>query len=105
MNDASDKRQHRRYTLPEIKVGLDGGEYELLDVSAEGVFVGSVDGSYEAGQEIELVLRVPLMNKVSPLVIPSVVVRQAEAGLAVHYATPNRSWPQVLRILDLKGER
>ena len=98
----SDKRQYPRYALPDIKVGLDGGEYELLDVSSEGVFVGGVDGGYAAGQAIELTLRVPLMNKVSPLVVPAVVVRQAEKGLAVQYATPNRTWPQVLRVLDMK---
>lgn len=98
----SDQRQFPRYSLPEIRVVIDDTECELVDVSPEGVFIGGLDGHFESGQSIEITLKVPLMNLLAPLVIDGVVVRQTDAGLAVHYATPNRTWPRVLKIIDTR---
>ncbi|MEO5336369.1 MAG: PilZ domain-containing protein [Magnetospirillum sp. WYHS-4] len=100
--NASDKRQHPRYELPVIRVLVKDKEYDLVDVSSEGVFVAGVEGTWPDGAPIEMTLKVPLMNKVSPMVIEGVVIRQSARGLAIHYGTPNRTWPQVLRVLDIK---
>jgi hypothetical protein len=101
---ASDKRQYPRYELPMIKVRLgdDEAEHDLIDVSSEGVFVGTTEGAWESGAPVKVTLRVPLMNKISPLEIDGQIIRQTPRGLAIHYRTPNRTWPRVLRVLDIK---
>lgn len=101
---AQDKRQFPRYELPMIKVRLGDGEaeHDLVDVSTEGVFVGVTEGEWASGLPVKVTLLIPLMNKISPLEIDGEVIRQTARGLAIHYRTPNRTWPQVLRVLDIR---
>lgn len=105
IQSASDKRRFPRYELSTIKVRIDGKDHELIDVSSEGLFVGGVEGVWEGETPIELTLRVPLMNKISPLLVEGVVIRQTDRGLAIQYRSPNRTWPQVLRVISIKEEK
>lgn len=98
-----EQRRAPRYNLSSLKAVVDGREHDLIDVSAEGVLIDGVEGDYAPGTPVRVTLRVPLMDKVSPLVIEARAVRHDGRGLAANYETPNRTWPQVLRVVQAKS--
>ena len=95
-----DSRTDERYDLKSIETLVGGKPCELVNVSSTGVLVSGLVDAPKVGSFVELTLWVPLLGQRSPLKIDGVVVRHIDAGVGINYATPGRTWPKLLKILD-----
>lgn len=95
-----DNRSNERYDLKSIETLVDDKPCQLVNVSSTGVLVAGLANAPKTGSAVELILWVPVLGQRSPLKIEGVVVRHIDLGVGINYATPGRTWPKLLKILD-----
>ena len=92
----SNARQYKRQRTFTIGVLIDGTDYEVQDISINGVLLSSGPDWMAEGQGISFYFVVDVEGENSYIAANGTVVRNSDRKLAIQYEAPHPKWDQIL---------
>ena len=92
----SENRRAPRFPPRDIKVRLDGKQFDLVDISKVGLFMRGAPGWLAKGQALVFEIAIPLQGEQAFVPTHGRVVRTANDGVAVNYRGPHPNWGEMI---------